>query len=267
MPFIKSNVHTHTTFCDGQDSMEDMVKAAVSLGFDTLGFSFHSYTPFDPSYCIRDYYEYMREFERLKSEYAGRISLLNGVELDLYGERPSVCDFVIGSVHYLEENGRRYPVDFSARGFKKLVDGMFRGDALAAAERYYAEVRELAEKVKPDVYGHFDLITRFNQGGAFFDEESARYKSAALSAVESLSAGAVIEVNLGRLFKGEGGMYPSDRLTREMLSAGCRFMLSSDAHCVGALGFGFDEACAALKKLGVKSLVRYKGTSLEEVEL
>ena len=66
MPFIKSNVHTHTTFCDGQDSMEDMVKAAVSLGFDTLGFSFHSYTPFDPSYCIRDYYEYMREFERLR---------------------------------------------------------------------------------------------------------------------------------------------------------------------------------------------------------
>lgn len=178
MPFIKSNVHTHTTFCDGQDSMEDMVKAAVSLGFDTLGFSFHSYTPFDPSYCIRDYYEYMREFERLRKEYGQTICLLNGVELDLYGERPSVCDFVIGSVHYLEENGRRYPVDFSARGFKKLVDGMFRGDALAAAERYYAEVRELAGKVKPDVYGHFDLITRFNQGGAFFDEESARYKSA-----------------------------------------------------------------------------------------
>lgn len=120
MPFIKSNVHTHTTFCDGQDSMEDMVKAAVSLGFDTLGFSFHSYTPFDPSYCIRDYYEYMREFERLRKEYGQTICLLNGVELDLYGERPSVCDFVIGSVHYLEENGRRYPVDFSARGFSKL---------------------------------------------------------------------------------------------------------------------------------------------------
>ena len=94
MPFIKSNVHTHTTFCDGQDSMEDMVKAAVSLGFDTLGFSFHSYTPFDPSYCIRDYYEYMREFERLRKEYGQTICLLNGVELDLYGERPSVYDFV-----------------------------------------------------------------------------------------------------------------------------------------------------------------------------
>lgn len=267
MPLIKSNVHTHTTFCDGQDSMEDMVKAAVSLGFDTLGFSFHSYTPFDPSYCIRDYYSYMREFERLKGEYADRISLLNGVELDLYGERPSVCDFVIGSVHYLEENGKRYPVDFSARGFKKLVEGFYRSDALAAAERYYAEICELIKNVKPDVYGHFDLITRFNRGGAFFDEGSARYKRAALSAVESLPAGAVVEVNLGRLFKGEGGMYPSAWLTGEMLSAGCRFMLSSDAHCTAALGYGFDEACSALKKLGVKSLVRYKGASLKEVEL
>ena len=50
MPFIKSNVHTHTTFCDGQDSMEDMVKAVVILSCDMIGFSFHSYTTFDPSY-------------------------------------------------------------------------------------------------------------------------------------------------------------------------------------------------------------------------
>ena len=266
MPLIKSNVHTHTTFCDGKNTMEEMVQAAIAAGFDTLGLSFHSYTAFDPSYCIRDYLAYMKEFERLKAKYADKIYLLNGVELDLYGERPSVCDYVIGSVHYLKEDGRYYPVDHSARGFKMLVDRVYAGDCYAAAERFFAEVKELAQNVRPDVFGHFDLITCFNSEG-FFSEEDARYKRAALSAAESLSPGSVVEINLGRVFRGTGGMYPSPWLVRELNARGCRFMLSSDAHKCEALGYMFDETCRQLKSLGVRSLVRFRGKELVDIEL
>lgn len=267
MPLIKSNVHTHTTFCDGKDSMEDMIKAAVEVGFDTLGLSFHSYTAFDPSYCIRDYLAYMMEFERLKKEYDGRICLLNGVELDLYGERPSVCDYVIGSVHYFRVGGRHYPVDCRAPGFVKIIEKVFAGDVYAAAELFYREAGELTESVAPDVYGHFDLITCSNAEHGLIDEDNPRYRRAALSAVEKLPRGAVVEVNLGRLFRGQGGMYPSPWLVRELNARGCRFMLSSDAHKKEALGFMFDETCKQLKELGVKSLARYSGNKIEEVEL
>lgn len=267
MPLIRSNVHTHTAFCDGKDAMEDMVLAALAAGFDTLGFSFHSYTPFDTSYCLRDHAAYMREYGRLKAKYSGDIALLNGVELDLYGERPAECDFVIGSVHYIKEGDAYFPVDCSAGDFKKLIEEAFAGDAYAAAERYFAEEAELARTVRPDIYGHFDLITRFNAGAAFFDEGGARYKRAAISAAEALPPGAVVEVNLGRLFRGEGGMYPSAWLLRELNALGCRFMLASDAHERAALGFMFGETCAELKKLGVRSLVRYRGGALEEVGL
>ena len=92
---IRSNVHTHTDFCDGSDSMEDMVRAAIACGMDTLGISFHSFTPFDTSYCIRDYPAYMRELSRLRKKYAGSICLLGGVELDLYGQSAAgvrLCD-------------------------------------------------------------------------------------------------------------------------------------------------------------------------------
>ena len=267
MPLIKSNVHTHTVFCDGKDGMEDMVCAAIGAGMDTIGFSFHSYTAFDPTYCIRDYYAYMCELNRVKAAYADKICVLNGVELDLYGERPSVCDYVIGSVHYFKKDGHYYPVDLSSRGFKKIIENVFSGDAYAAAECYFAEVGELADAVKPDIYGHFDLITRFNAGGAFFDEGAARYKRAALFAAQALPAGAVVEVNLGRLFKGEGDIYPSVRLLRELNELGCRFMLSSDAHTAAAIGFAFDETCARLKKYGIRQLVRYKGGMLTDVEL
>ena len=62
-------------------------------------------------------------------------------------------------------------------------------------------------------------------------------------------------------------MYPSPWLLQEMCARGCRFMLSSDAHCAGALGYDFDGQCQRLKGLGISSLVRYKGRRLCEVAL
>ncbi len=264
MPYIKSNVHTHTTFCDGSDSMESMVLAAMGCGFDTLGLSFHAYTPFDPSYCIRDYYAYMREFERLKQKYDGKIYLLNGVELDCFGERPSVCDFAIGSVHYFCERGRYLHIDHSETAFKKIISEYYGGNIFAACEKYYLQVAEMARDINPDIYGHFDYITLYNEGGRLFDESDPRYMRAVLQAIEALPVGAVIEVNLGRLYRGKGGIYPSERLIPILHERGCRFMLSSDAHKAESLGFAFDETCRSLKGLGVKSLVRYRGAQLVE---
>ena len=37
------NLHTHTTYCDGNNTPEEMVQKALELGFDTLGFSIHAY--------------------------------------------------------------------------------------------------------------------------------------------------------------------------------------------------------------------------------
>ena len=88
MSSIKCNLHTHTQFCDGKDSMEDMVLAAIDKGFETLGFSPHSYTPFCLDYCVRDFSAVEREFARLKDKYGEKINLLLGVELDYYGEMP-----------------------------------------------------------------------------------------------------------------------------------------------------------------------------------
>ena len=43
----RSNVHSHTTFADGRDTAEEMVRAALSLGFHTLGFSEHGHADYD----------------------------------------------------------------------------------------------------------------------------------------------------------------------------------------------------------------------------
>ena len=49
-----SNLHTHSTFCDGVNTPEEIVKSAVERGFSSVGFSGHGYTDFDLCYCMKN---------------------------------------------------------------------------------------------------------------------------------------------------------------------------------------------------------------------
>mgnify|MGYP002727377248 CR=1 FL=1 len=44
---IFANYHTHTTFCDGRDTPEQLVQEALRLGCPAIGFSGHSIAPYD----------------------------------------------------------------------------------------------------------------------------------------------------------------------------------------------------------------------------
>ena len=71
----KCNLHTHTQFCDGKCTMEQMTQDAIAKGFVTLGFSPHSFTPFDTSYCMNDTAGYAAEVKRLKEKYKNEIQV------------------------------------------------------------------------------------------------------------------------------------------------------------------------------------------------
>ena len=64
-----SNLHTHTNFCDGKNSAEEMIVSAIEKGFVSLGFSGHGYTKDDTSYCMTDTDGYIKEIKRLKAKY------------------------------------------------------------------------------------------------------------------------------------------------------------------------------------------------------
>ena len=68
---IKTNFHTHTAFCDGKDTPEEMVLAAVDKGFTSLGFSGHAYFVLDAaiSMDLEQQKLYRAEILRLKEKY------------------------------------------------------------------------------------------------------------------------------------------------------------------------------------------------------
>ena len=64
-----TNYHTHSTFCDGKSTPEEIVKAAIAEGFDAIGFSGHGYTEYDLRYCMRDVAGYITEIVRRREIY------------------------------------------------------------------------------------------------------------------------------------------------------------------------------------------------------
>ncbi len=55
----------------------------------------------------------------------------------------------------------------------------------------------------PDILAHIDLIKKLNAAGEFFDEESPRYKAAALKALNTAKEhGCLLEVNTGGVYRG-----------------------------------------------------------------
>ena len=83
------NLHNHSTFSDGAHVPEEIVLAAIEKNMLGIGFSDHSYTDFDPSYCMlpERYAEYHRTIDALKEKYADKIKVFKGIELD-YRSRP-----------------------------------------------------------------------------------------------------------------------------------------------------------------------------------
>lgn len=251
---IKADFHVHTTFCDGKNSPNEMVEAAISRGMTALGFSVHSYTSFDTSYCIakEKVKNYMEEIARLKETYRGKIRILCGVERDLYAEEPEESfDYTIGSLHYVKKNGTYYTVDESAEALKQAINEGWQGNATAFAVDYYAEVSRLAD-LSPDIIGHLDLITKFDEIEAIFDITDPAYIAAAKKAVDALlPLGVPFEINTGAISRGyRKTPYPAPFILAYILEKGGKIILSGDVHAASGLLCAFEEAEALAISLG-----------------
>ncbi len=260
---MKVNLHTHTVFCDGENTAEEMVLSAIDKGFDVLGFSGHSYTAFDESYCMsrEGTCAYRNEIAGLKKKYAGRIEILCGIEQDIYsGMREPGYDYAIGSVHAVRKEtpeGVKYLyVDWSAEDTARAVDQVYDGDALAFAEDYFAEVSRVHDVTGCDIIGHFDLITKFNEQTPIFDTKAPRYEAAVDRALEALLKKPVIfEINTGAISKNyRTTPYPSEDILKKISAGGGRIMINSDSHRTDTIDAAFDEAKALARACGFTEL-------------
>ena len=264
---MKINFHTHTTWCDGNNSPEEMVAAAIEKGFDILGFSGHSMFPFAGKWHIapREHLAYVNEIKALAEKYKNKIDIRCGFEADYF---PGLCmpdknfykelnpDFLIGSVHYVVTKGMHYSVDAATERVKRGLDILYKNDGKQAVIDYFEAQRFMLEHGNFEIWGHPDLVRKRNGQLNFFNEEDSWYKEQLKLTVKAAAkAGVIAEINTGAIARGAmDDVYPSEYFLTLIYQAGIPVMINSDAHNAKDLDCAFDRAAALAKKIGFKEL-------------
>lgn len=253
-----TSLHTHSTFSDGKSTMEEQIRSAIEKGFASVGFSDHSYTDFDLSYCMKkeQYPAYRQTVRTLAEQYADQIEVFLGLELDGYGEMPDEeYDYRIGSVHYIRtDDGLYHAVDSNKEGMVRMTETYFGGDYNKMAMKYLQDSVQCAIDHRPDFIGHFDLATKYS----LVDEDDPAYQRVLLESVAAvLEVCPIFEINTGAIARGyRKNPYPHPNAIRYIAAHGGKFILNSDCHDARYLDCHYPESVELARACGVKSFVR-----------
>jgi len=274
----QASYHTHTLFCDGNDTPASMARAAFDSGMSDLGFTAHAAWPFASEWHLdpKRYEEYRAEIARLKNEWEGKLNIRYGFEADFI---PGVTvpdssaysrfspDFLVGSVHYVmtdkpKSTATLWEVDSPADNCARGIELCFDGNGRRAVEAYWAAVREMVTRCSFDIVGHLDLPKKRNGTLRFFDEDASWYRRELKQTVKAIAAsGKIVELNTGGIArKAIDDIYPSAYALELLFHADVPVTISSDAHATGDLLCAYDRARDAGRKAGYTTL-SYLGTN------
>lgn len=249
-----SNLHTHTIYSDGKHTVRENIEAAIAKNMMSLGFSDHSFTACDKSYCMKleNYAKYRAEIAELKREYEDIIPIFCGIEKDYYSDiNREDFDYVISSVHYIVRDGVTHPIDHSPAQQEKCINDVYHGSKLDMAKGYFELVVENARLSSPDIIGHFDVINKFS----LLPEESEEFKKICEEALtETAKYCRRFEINTGCISRGWRRMpYPNRNLLELLLKLDCEIVINADSHDKDNLDFFFAEAAGILRDVGFKT--------------
>ncbi|MFZ5443680.1 MAG: DNA polymerase/3'-5' exonuclease PolX [Myxococcota bacterium] len=213
---LRGNVHTHTTWSDGRDSLEDMARAAKALGYKYLTVTEHSQTSNYAGGLTLDRMKAQWDEIAAVQEKVKGLTLLRGIESDILEDGSldypdsvlEQLDVVIGSIH------QRYSQDEDA--MTKRVLKAFDNPHL-------------------HIWGHPSGRLLLKREAAPMRMEEILDKAA--------KKGIVVEVN-----GCPDRMDLAPEYVRKALERGIKLVISTDAHSVHELKFHLPFAIAAARR-------------------
>ncbi len=154
-------------------------------------------------------------------------------------------DYVVGSVHFVGDHA----IDVDGVSFD-----VWRHAATAEQvwRRYFETLAEAASSGLFDILAHPDLVKVWGSGRPLPDRDLRSYYEPAVEAMAE--AGIAVEISTAGLRKPVGELYPAPALLEMVADAGCPVALSSDAHSPEHIGFGYEQATAALEAVGIAEI-------------
>lgn len=268
--FLKTNYHTHSTFCDGKVSAEEMVQAAIEKKFDILGFSSHSMFPFSSDWHLqsKEHENYVQEILRLKKFYESKIKIQLGFEADFL---QGFCapdfsryadfhpDYLIGAVHFVPGKDGFIEADGDFTETREKIKTVFDGDRKKVVQTYFDLERTMIKNCNFTILAHPDLIRKQNSPAApdiFFDENDSWYREEIKETANAIAkSGVCVEINTGGMARGYlDTPYPSAEFLTLLHEKNVPITINSDAHAPGNLDYGFEQAVQLAKKTGYSEL-------------
>ena len=247
------NLHSHTQFCDGRASMEQILEAAHKAGFHTWGFSPHAPISIE-SPCNMESDSigaYFAEVDRLRSLYPD-MKVMRGMEVDYLnpGEGPGTAlvksyglDYIIGSVHFIpNQKGKYIDIDGSSERFKRNLANSFNGDLEYVVRTFWKQTQEMILIGGFDIIGHIDKIALNAVAVEPEIEKTGLYRQLADETIDlAIKSGMAIEINT-KHYERFGRFYPNPRFWRRIMKAGVSMSVNTDTHETSGILTGYADA-------------------------
>lgn len=253
----KYNFHTHTQFCDGKSTMEDMASYSCDAGLEFLGFTPHSPINIESPCNMRfdSVDEYLAETNCLKEIYCGRMEILTSMEIDFLSPDfgPHIdyfqklpLDYRLGSVHFVPtQEGYLVDCDGRAEKFLKNLKEHYNNDLRYVVEKYFEQVLTMLEYGGIDILGHLDKIAQ-NASVVDPDIENQAWYEALIDDVISHaeSSDTILEINT-KYYSDKNRFFPHIKWWDKLHKCGCP-AVNSDAHYADRINADRNKALTLL---------------------
>jgi histidinol-phosphatase (PHP family) len=272
MTLVDLHVHSICS-ADGASSIADYALRAEALGLVEMGLAEHvDFDPRDGDYGHLDLAGYDHQIAAARALVPG-VPIRQGVEITYQACREDEIrgwlaghswDFVVASVHL---------VDY-ADGWAIISESRTAGSYFAhhSARQsylpYFEELLQAARSGLADVLGHFDLVKRcgVDHYGPF---EPARYEDEIRSVLQAaVDSGMGLEINTSGLRQRPGEPYPALAVLHWYRQLGGETLtVGSDAHHVGDLGAGIDDALDLARLAGFQAIATFQKRKIQWIDI
>ena len=271
---ILMDLHVHPTpWENGAQGYRTYIESALQNEVSLLGFAEHGpachphpkYRGLEPP----EIETYVMEIQKLKEEYRSEIQIFCGLELDYFPAKLS----------YYQELKASYPFDYFLASVHLIDDWHVDDpDSLPMSKHrnadpptlywlYYREIVAAADTGLFQALSHLDYIRRSLPHPPGQPPDFAR-DIFAETATEIAARGIAVEINTrGMFIPSSPEFHPTMPFLQQLIRAGARFTLGSDAHEANRIGDALPQARNLLRNLEVEDLCYFSNGETLRVEI